>query len=134
MVFRLKIKYIDLIVFLIMVSMHNFFYLVPYQFGAFGFNDVLFLLSVGLFFIYLLKDSQLLKFGHFYKIILFVPVLIVLSSVGAYYNYAQSIISGLLTQRYWLSTVLLYFVLGYFVKKQQLTYDSFIKIHKKFKE
>ena len=128
MKYKQKIKKIDLIVFLIMTSMHNFFYLVPYQFGAFSFNDVLFCLSVGLFFVYLLNDSELLKFGHFNNIILFVPVLIILSSVGAYYNYAQSIISGLLTQRYWLATILLYFVLGYFVKKCQLTYDSFVKI------
>ena len=124
----LKIRKSTLMIVIIIILMHNFFYLAPNRIGPLSYADVLFIFSIGVEFYYLTKDRSLFFKGKFKQIVWMVPILIILSSVAAWFNYGQPIISGILTQRYWLSTIFIYFIFVHMIDVGALDYNLFIKI------
>lgn len=125
---HLRIKKSTLIIIIIMILLHNVFYLAPSTFGPIGYADFLFLFSIGVIFVFYAKHRSILYKGVFCRIVWFVPVLIITSSFAAWLNYGQPVVSGILTQRYWFSTIFLYFVFVYMIDREKLTFDLFIKI------
>ncbi|MDO5424828.1 MAG: hypothetical protein Q4F41_13990 [Eubacteriales bacterium] len=117
-----------LMIVIVMILMHNVFYLAPNSFGPISYADFLFLFSIGVVFYYFTKDRRMLFRGNFARLVWMVPMLIFLSSFAAWYNYGQPITSGILTQRYWFSTIFLYFFFVYMIEDGKLDYDFFFRI------
>jgi len=96
--------------------------------GILGYYDFLFAYCLFLFVFYLLIYPRDYFKGHFSKVILFIPIIILFSSFMAAINYEQSILPGILTQRAWLITMLIYFPLMSLIRNGKLNFESFLAI------
>lgn len=112
---------IEMFLIFLLISMHQFFYLVPsrvfgllYDYYLFGLATVIVIYSYR-------KYKKDFFCGYFRSIIISIPLIIVLSSMMASLNYGQSILSGLFTQRAWFITMLLYFPLVHLIRSKKLT-------------
>ncbi|AGX43824.1 O-antigen ligase family protein [Clostridium saccharobutylicum] len=104
------------------------FYFVDYQeklFGVASGYDI----SMIIFFLYFIWNfvrygTSLFKNKKYKLIILFIPILAVISSISAFINYNQGIVSGLLTHRYWIVISFLYFPISTKLQKGKLKIEE----------
>ncbi|WHY71990.1 hypothetical protein [Fictibacillus enclensis] len=116
---------------LLFFFMHNCFYLVDSShkiLGIIGYQDFLFLYCFLICIYYYTRYPKNYFQGTFAKVILFVPIIVILSSFMAYAYYGQSLISGILTQRAWLITMFLYFPFMALIRNGKLNFESFLSI------
>jgi len=128
---RFRINYNTILLAILFFFMHNCFYLINPSYkimGVLGYYDFLFAYCIFLFLFYLLIYPKGYFHGYFSKVILFIPILILFSSFMAAINYEQSILPGILTQRSWLITMLLYFPLMALIRNGKLNFESFLSI------
>lgn len=128
---RFRINYNTILLAILFFFMHNCFYLINPSYkimGILGYYDFLFAYCIFLFLFYLLIYPKGYFRGYFSKVILFIPILILFSSFMAAINYEQSILPGILTQRSWLITMLLYFPLMALIRNGKLNFEQFLSI------
>lgn len=112
---------IEMFIVFLLISMHQFFYLVPNRVFGLLYDYYLFgLVTVIVIYSYRIYKNNFI-WGYFRSIIILIPLIIVLSSMMASLNYGQSILSGIFTQRAWFITMLLYFPLVHLIRSKKLT-------------
>ncbi|MFW0899377.1 hypothetical protein SNJ89_02825 [Clostridium perfringens] len=116
------------ILFILMHNCFDIFGITQKIFGLINYYDLVFIYSLYLFLLYWMKCGKNYFSGIFTKVVLFVPILILLSSMMACLFYNQSIISGILTQRAWFISSLVYFPIRYLIKNKKLDLESFFNI------
>lgn len=118
----------SVVLYFILMMMHQFFYFLPENIGPLSWFNILFLLSGGMVFLVFCFGKGKFVLGEFGYIILVIPVMIILSAIGAKLHYDQNLVSGIATQRLWLTTAWIYFVIMYLIRRGEITYDSFVQV------
>ncbi len=117
-----------MLVTIILIAMHQFFYLVPNSIMGILYDYYLFAFCLIIFIIFYFKYSKTFFCGKFKVIILFIPLLVILSSFMAKINYDQGILLGIFTQRAWIATMFLYFPLMQMIIRKKITLIQLEKI------
>lgn len=120
-----KIDKTKIYLMLVLIAMHQGFYMIPTYIFGIMYDYILFVCVLIVDGLYLVRYKEKAIIGKFKIIPLAVPVLCLFSSLAANVNYGQSMISGLLTQRAWMSTMFLYFPFVKMIYKENLTYKKF---------
>lgn len=118
-----KINFYLCMLFFVCTISFNFFYLVDTStFSLLGLKylDLVFIFSVIFVFFFCILNMR--KFN--YRILLFFLSFILIafcSALSAYFSFNQSLFDGLICQRYWLSSLLLFFPFYSFLKDKKIT-------------
>lgn len=128
---KILFKKYPFLIFLLLALDCNLFYLIDTKsFFIFGlaFQDIFMLLKIIIFLFFIMKTIHL-KIDRYYICLMIIPfILMIFSSFSGFLSYGQSFFEGAIAQRYWFSSLLMFFPFIYCFRLKKISLNDFIQV------